>query len=154
MHDALHGAFDPLAGIFKHYAMTGAANDSAAKTHTMQKTELTNLALDIGLATKLFPMVRLAGPTAAASPRPRPISPDLPQVRVGEIFERADLGDGGGRGDLGLELHEFLECIVMLSFHRANPRFGEHDEKHGPPMGPVQARRSSHSSSLDSALAQ
>ena len=28
-------------------------------------------------------------------------------------------------GDHALELHEFLECLVMLAFHRANPRFGE-----------------------------
>ena len=29
------------------------------------------------------------------------------------------------RGDRGLEFHEFLECIVNLSFQKANPKFGE-----------------------------
>ena len=27
--------------------------------------------------------------------------------------------------DTGLQLHEFLECLVLLSFQRANPKYGE-----------------------------
>ena len=72
----------------------------------MQQTELTNLALDCGLASDAFPM-----------------------VRVQNIFERADQEDADAAGvkkggDNALELHEFLECVVMLAFFRANPRFG------------------------------
>ena len=91
--DALHTAFEPLQAIFTHYAKSGSAGSkSASAALTLQSSELTNLALDVGLATKLFPMARVVG-----------------------VFERADLGDGGAPGDGGLGLHEFLECVTMLS---------------------------------------
>ena len=54
-------------------------------------------------------------------------------VRVINCFERADQEEaptksptkGKKGGDGSLELHEFLEVIILLAFHRANPRFGE-----------------------------
>ena len=50
-------------------------------------------------------------------------------ARVQGIFEQADQKDADNKGikkggDNALELHEFLECVVMLAFFRANPRFG------------------------------
>ncbi len=61
-------------------------------------------------------------------------------TRVWNIFRRADqvddtqreaahdnrvvVGEAAAAGDRGLELHEFLECLVMLAFQRANPKFG------------------------------
>ena len=111
--DALHEAFDPLQAIFAHYAKSGAAGSaSASAALILQSSELTTLALDVGMATKLFPMARVVA-----------------------IFARADLGDGGAPGDGSLELHEFLECITMLSFHRANPSFGQH----APPSAPLSS---------------
>eukprot|EP00966_Prymnesium_polylepis_P147009 3395466-Prymnesium_polylepis.1 len=68
----------------------------------MQQTELVDLALDVGLANKAFPM-----------------------ARVQMIFERADQTGDRQAGDNALEFHEFLEAVVLLAFHRANPRFGE-----------------------------
>ena len=90
---ALHAAFEPLQAIFTHYAKSGAAGSkSASVALTLQRSELTTLALDVGLATNLFPMSRVLG-----------------------VFQRADLGDGGAPGDGGLGLHEFLECVTMPS---------------------------------------
>ena len=62
-------------------------------------------------------------------------------ARVNNIFERADqvddtfavsaadrrvvVGETAKGGDNALELHEFLEAVVMLAFARANPKFGQ-----------------------------
>ena len=85
---------------------------------TMQVTELTNLALDIDI-----------------------LSEDFNATRVTNIFRRADQvddtqkeashdnriveGEAAAAGDRGLELHEFIECVVMIAFERANPKYGE-----------------------------
>ena len=77
----------------------------------MQQTELVNLALDVGIPTADFPMSRVQG-----------------------IFARADQDDNDGAGKAGdraLEMHEFLEAVVMLAFARANPEHGKVSE---PPM--------------------
>jgi len=101
----LQGAFPELRSIFSQYAKSGSAGSGSAKSaETMQQTELTDLALDCGIASEAFPM-----------------------ARVQNIFERADqVGDGAAAkgGDNALELHEFLEAVVMLAFHRFNPKFG------------------------------
>ena len=53
-------SFSELSSIFQQYAKSGAAGSgSATSALTMQKTELTNLALDCGLATKDFMMTRI-----------------------------------------------------------------------------------------------
>ena len=104
----LQRSFPELSSIFTHYAKSGSAGSgSAHAAETMQQTELTNLALDCGLATEAFPMARVQG-----------------------VFARADQTDDGRGGDHALELHEFLEAVVMLSFSRANPRFGEVGREH------------------------
>ena len=62
-------------------------------------------------------------------------------TRVINIFKRADqvddtfkvsaadrrvvTGETAKHGDNGLELHEFFECIIMIAFQRANPKYGE-----------------------------
>ena len=38
---------------------------------------------------------------------------------------RVQTGEDAKSGDRSLELHEFIECVVMLSFERANPKYGE-----------------------------
>ena len=99
----LRRSFGELTSIFTHYAKSGTAGSASAHAaETLQQTELIDLVLDCGLASEAFPM-----------------------ARVQNVFERADQTDDKKGGDNALELHEFLECIVMLSFHRANPRFGE-----------------------------
>ena len=99
-------SFEQLSGIFSHYAKSGGAGSgSATSVEMMQQTELVNLALDVGIPTEAFPMNRVQG-----------------------IFARADQDDNDGvgkAGDRALEMHEFLEAIVMLAFARANPRVGE-----------------------------
>jgi hypothetical protein len=82
----------------------------------MQQTELVDLALDCGLATKAFPM-----------------------ARVQQVFARADLTDDGKAGDQALELHEFLEAVVQLAFSRANPRCGEVGHERVAPAHPLPA---------------
>ena len=100
----LHSSDAELLSIFTHYAKSGTAGSSSATlAMTMQQTELVDLALDVGLATQAFPM-----------------------VRVQNIFERADQNDDKRKAaDNGLAYHEFLEAVVMLAFHRANPKFGQ-----------------------------
>eukprot|EP00966_Prymnesium_polylepis_P156806 3623286-Prymnesium_polylepis.1 len=101
----LQRSFVELASIFTFYAMSGTAGSSTATAAlSMQQTELGNLAMDIGLTTEAFPM-----------------------ARVQNIFARADQEDAGSNqvASHGLELHEFLEALVLLAFHRANPQHGE-----------------------------
>ena len=61
-------------------------------------------------------------------------------ARINTIFLRADQvddtfkesaadfrvmeGETAKGGDRGLELHEFLECLVNIAFSRANPKYG------------------------------
>ena len=109
--------FPELSSIFQQYAKSGAAGSgSALSALTMQKTELTNLALDCQLANETFSM-----------------------ARVINIFERADQaddtmyrdettgivkGETAKGGDRGLVLHEFFECLVMMAVYRQNPKYG------------------------------
>jgi hypothetical protein len=76
-------------------AMTSGGSSEPSALETMQQAELVDLALDCGLATDAFPM-----------------------ARVQAVFARAD-------ATKALELHEFVEGVVSLSFSRANPKFGE-----------------------------
>ena len=81
---------------------------ASATALTMQQAELTDLALDCSLATADFPM-----------------------ERVVQVFESADAVKDpaalkkGATADGNLELQEFLEAVVKLAFHRANPEFGK-----------------------------
>jgi hypothetical protein len=69
--NTLGKSFNDLKLIFQQYAKTGSSGSaSAAQLFTMQKTELTNLSLDCGLANETFS-----------------------QTRVINIFERADQVD-------------------------------------------------------------
>ena len=92
--------------IFAHYSKSGSSGTSSATAAmTMQQSELGSLVHDIGLATEVFPI-----------------------ARVNVIFTRADQAEEVGHkkgGNKSLEFHEFLEAVVMLSFHRANPAFGQ-----------------------------
>jgi hypothetical protein len=105
--------YSELLSIFTYYGKSGSAGSSSATAaSTLQQTELINLALDCGLTSEAFPM-----------------------VRVQDIFTRADQEDDKtSAGNRALAFHEFLEAMVMLAFHRANPRFGtlghERDASH------------------------
>eukprot|EP00966_Prymnesium_polylepis_P332883 7388354-Prymnesium_polylepis.1 len=99
----LQRTFGDLHSIFIHYAKSGTAGSgSAQSSETLQQTELVNLSLDVGLATEAFPM-----------------------ARVQQVFERADQPVNRKDKNNALDVSEFLECVVMLSFHRTNPNFGE-----------------------------
>ena len=106
--ELLKSSFGELKAIFASYAGAGEGSSAKAAT-TMDQTELTQLAIDCSLETAEFPITRII-----------------------VIFERADKVDEksksrqkAGAGDGSLELHEFFEALVMLSFHRAQPKFGE-----------------------------
>ena len=111
----LHRSFPELHSTFVTYSKRDDSG-SATALETMQQTELVDLALDCGLATAAFPM-----------------------ARVQLVFARADLVDAGKAGDHGmaLELHEFLEAVVQLSFSRANPRCGEAGHENDAPAHPL-----------------
>ena len=109
----LHRSFPELHSIFVTYSKRDDSG-SATALETMQQTELVDLALDCGLATAAFPM-----------------------ARVQLVFARADMTDDGKAGDQALELHEFLEAVVQLSFSRANPRCGEAGHENDAPAHPL-----------------
>ena len=108
----LHSCFVGIRSLFNQYAKHSGGGAVASKS--MQQTELVNLALDCCLATAAFPM-----------------------GRVQAAFTLADLKDDGKAGDGALELHEFLEAVVQLSFSRANPRCGEAGHEHVAPAHPL-----------------
>ena len=117
--EIFHEAFERLSSIFDYYAKSGTAGSASAGTAlTMQQTELTNLALDVGLASAKFPMVRVINIFKRAD-----------QVDDTFVVDKADRrvvhGETAKGGDKGLELHEFFECVVMIAFQRANPKYGE-----------------------------
>jgi hypothetical protein len=121
----LHRAFGDISSIFAAYARpTDAVYDAAyvglASTHavddTLSQSTLTSLALDCGLATDAFPM-----------------------VRVQTVFQRAGQAEEGKVGYRALELHEFLEAVVQLAFSRANPRGGEVGHERVAPAHPLPA---------------
>ena len=116
--ELLHATFEGLRSIFDYYAKSGTAGSaSAASAQTMQQTELQNLALDCGLSSEQFSMTRVINIFARAD-----------QVddtfKVSAADRRVMTGETAKGGDGGLELHEFLEAVVMLAFHRAQPKFG------------------------------
>mgnify|MGYP006141543405 CR=1 FL=1 len=110
-------AWGELQGIFQQYAKAGAAGSGSAQSAmTMQKTELTNLALDCEICNAQFT-----------------------DAMLGTIYERADQvddtlyrdettgvqkGAAAKGGDKGLEIHEFCECLCMIALARANPKYG------------------------------
>ena len=114
-------AFPELVSIFTEYAKSGSAGSGSAKaTTTMQSTELTNLALDCELATDNFKMARI-----------NTIFQRADQVDDTYVVDKADKrkvkGKSAEMGDHGLELHEFMECLIMICFQRQNPDFGSMD---------------------------
>ena len=58
-------------------------------------------------------------------------------ARVRSVFQRAGQPEDGKAGDGALELHEFLEAVVQLSFSRANPRCGEAGHENDAPAHPL-----------------
>ena len=106
--DSLYKARAELQSIFIGYAKSkDGGSKAAAAALTMSQQELTDLALDCSLSSDTFPM-----------------------ERVVEVFESADAvkdasaSAKGFKADGSLELHEFLEAVVKLSFARDNPQFG------------------------------
>ena len=84
----------------------------------MQQTELQTLAIDVGLNSAKFSMTRVINIFKRAD-----------QVddtyKATDADHRVATGKGAEAGDKGLELAEFLECVVMLAFERTNPEYGE-----------------------------
>ena len=123
----LHRSFSELHSIFGQYAKTSVGtkprpDGSLLALEALHGTELTKLALECELQTEAFPMARIQTACAAA---------DSKQGQGGG-------GDKGGSvADRPLELHEFLEALVRLSFLRANPRFGEVANGNAAPAHPL-----------------
>jgi hypothetical protein len=99
----LLASFDELAAIFAFYADGGNDGNDGGSADSIEQTELVDLALDCGFISEAFPMARVAEVFASTDRESREIA----------------------GGDLAIELHEFLEALVALSFHRANPKFGD-----------------------------
>jgi len=115
----LGAAYNELKLIFQQYAKTGTAGSSTAEhLYTMQKTELTNLSLDCSLATADFSQARVTGCFERAN-----TFDDAETVKI--AGKKVARGKTGEKGDIGLQLHEFMECLVLMAFQRANPKHGQ-----------------------------
>jgi len=115
----LSGSFEELASIFRQYSKMGSSGTTSAHAaETMQQIELTNLALDCGIASETFPMARVIQCFERADQ-----VDDTLQVSAAD--RRVKTGQSAKGGDGSLELHEYLEMLVMLSFARSNPKYGE-----------------------------
>ena len=111
--------YNELKLVFQQYAKSGSSGSATAQQlFTMQKTEFTNLSLDCGLANESFSQARVTGCFERAN-----------QVddtyKTSASNKNVKTGKSAEKGDIGLELHEFLEAIVLLSFMRANPKYGQ-----------------------------
>ena len=117
--DLFNGCFEQLRSIFDYYAKSGTAGSGGAGgLLTMQQTELQNLALDVGLNSEKFSMTRVINIFKRADQVDDTKKSSDADVRI-------QTGEDAKAGDKGLELHEFMECVVMIAFERANPKFGE-----------------------------
>ena len=119
VYSVLEGSVSELRSIFAQYSKLGGASSGSAKAaETMQQSELINLALDCGIASEAFPMARVINIFERADQVDDSFA-------VSKADKRVVTGASAKGGDGSLELHEFLEAIVMLAFARANPKFGE-----------------------------
>ena len=84
----------------------------------MQQTELTTLAIDVGMTTDKFSMTRVINIFRRADQ-----VDDTKKATAAD--SRVSTGEDAKSGDRGLELHEFLECVVLLAFERTNPLYGQ-----------------------------
>ena len=119
VYSAFSKSYDEIVSIFNMYAKSGTAGaSSASKAMTMQQTELQNLALDCSLSNEKFSKTRVINIFKRAD------QVDA-TAKASAADKRVMVGDNAKGGDRGLELHEFCECLVMLAFQKANPKFGE-----------------------------
>ena len=110
-------AWSELTGIFAQYAKSGAAGSgSATSALTMQKTELTNLALDCELCNASFSDARLTTIYERAD--------QVDDTLIRDEATGVQKGGSATMGDHGLEMHEFMECLCMIAVARANPKYG------------------------------
>jgi len=115
----LYGSYEELTSVFTFYAKSGTAGaTSADQAMSIQQTELGNLALDIGILSDSFNMTRIVNIFRRADQVDDTIVKSKADSRV-------EMGEDAKGGDRGLELHEFFECLVLLGFSLANPKFGE-----------------------------
>ena len=116
--DILHANIAELKSIFNQYSkIGGGGSGSLSAAETMQVNELTNLALDCGIASETFPMTRVINIFERADQVDG-------TLKASKADKRVTTGKNAKGGDGSLELHEFLEVVIMLAFHRANPKFG------------------------------
>ena len=120
VHDQLHANFAELSSIFRSYCKSlgeGAGEESAK---TMDVEEFHDFVIDVGLETNngqpyTFAMMK-------------------------EQFTKADKSGKGMAGPAAnqeLELYEFLNVILRVSFWRLNPEFGELTMEHQDTILPV-----------------
>ena len=89
---------------------------SATSALTMQKTELTNLALDCELCNAQFSDAKLT----TIYERADQVDDTLKRDEATGVVK----GKSATMGDHGLEMHEFCECLCMIAVARANPKYG------------------------------
>ena len=114
----LGAAFDELASIFSYYAKSGGVGTSAASAFVLQQAEVTNFSLDCDLPTKDFMMTRIHTLMEVSD------QTDAKKVMAGRFKGDQAYDKRRKGGDNTLEIFEFCELIVRVSFMRANPKYG------------------------------
>ena len=128
VHDLLHVHFKELASVFRAYRRSlgeKPADDSTATT--MSLAEFKELATDVGLETTL-------SINKAATPAVYTLAMMEDEFA---IANKSGKGLAGPAADGELLLHEFLNVLTRVSFHRLNPEYGELTMEHQDTLLPV-----------------
>ena len=117
--------FEELYSIFTFYAKSGGTGTSASSGFMLQQGEVTNLALHCGLATPQFAMARIHLIMKMSDQGDR----------VGDVSGtgKSDKMAHTTKGDLALEMFEFLELLVRVALQRQNPKLGTVGNEHAVP---------------------
>jgi hypothetical protein len=132
VHDLLHTHFATLSSIFRAYCKsagesTVASNGRDAEAFTMSLEEFKDLARDVGLETVLIT-------NKAATPATYTLQ-DMEEEFL--TANKSGKGLAGPQADGELLLHEFLNVLTRVSFHRLNPEYGELTMEHQDTLLPV-----------------
>ena len=111
-------AYDELGSIFAYYAKSGGVGTSATSAFQLQQAEVTNFALDCELPTPQFMMTRIHTLMEISD------QGDAKTEKLNRFVGDEKVETKRKGGDNALELFEFLELIVRVSFQRANPKYG------------------------------
>ena len=108
VHNALAENFVTLSGVFDTYCKSLADKD-AKNASEMDMQEFQDFAVDVGLETPGYAFAQMGAAFTAAN--------------------KSGKGAAGPPADAQLQLYEFLNVLVRVSFWRMNPTHGQHGQE-------------------------